>query len=170
MMENQQRLTASNNLLALVLSFFPRTEAKASVVLGLDTAMLSLLGLTAPPIRFLEWYMIFAFIPVGLIIASLVFLYLQLFPQLNGGHDSLIYFREIAKRTESQFIDAFLKQSEDAYLKDLLSQVWRNAEILKKKFDYLKLSVVLLASAILPWLVSLAMFAAKNTELKSLLK
>lgn len=167
---DNQRLAASKDLLTFVLSFFPRVEAKASVVVGLDTAMLSLLGITAPPLKSLEWYMIFAVIPVGLILASLVFLYLQLFPQLDGGHESLIYFREIAKRTESKFIDEFLKQTEDAYVKDLLDQVWRNSEILKKKFDHLKVSVILLASAILPWLAALAMFAAKNTELKSLLK
>lgn len=114
---DNQRLTASKDLLVFVLSFFPRVEAKASVVLGLDTAMLSLLGITAPPIRSFDWSMIFAVIPVTLISASLVFLYLQLFPQLDGGHQSLLYFREIAKRNESQFMDEFLKQSDDAYVK-----------------------------------------------------
>jgi hypothetical protein len=169
-MENQKGLIASKDLLNLVLGFFPRVEAKASVVLGLDTAMLSLLGITAPPIRSFEWSMIFALIPAGLIVASLVFLYLQWSPQLDGGHESLIYFREIARRRESQFIDEFVRQSEDAYMKDVLSQVWRNSEILKKKFDYLKTSFFLTAVALLPWLGSLAMFAAKNTELKTLLR
>ena len=39
-----------------------------------------------------------------MIAASLWFLYRVAFPALDGGHESLIYFREIAKRTESSFI------------------------------------------------------------------
>jgi hypothetical protein len=42
---------------------------------------------------------------------------------LIGGHDSLIYFREIAKRTETAFIEQFQQQSDEAYVKDMLAQV-----------------------------------------------
>jgi hypothetical protein len=168
-MDNTQRLGDAKDQLNLVLGFFPRVDAKASAVLGIDTAMLALLGITAPPLRALEWNMLFAVVPVNLLFASLVVLYMQLFPHLSGGRQSLIYFREIASRTESNFIEEFSKLQEDAYIKDLLSQTWRNAEILKKKFDYLRTACILLGAAFVPWLIALAMFAAKNTELKALI-
>ena len=75
---------------------------------------------------------------------------------------SLVYFREIASRTESKFIDEFMKQTETDHVKDLLGQVWRNSEILKDKFDYLKTAFVFVALAIPPWVVSLVIFAVKT--------
>ena len=52
-----------------------------------------------------------------MIAASLWFLYRVAFPALDGRHESLIYFREIAKPTESNFIDAFTTQDEGARVK-----------------------------------------------------
>ena len=80
------------------------------------------------------------------------------FPSLKGGHDSLIYFREISK-TESKFIEEFVAQSDDAHLKDLLSQVWRNSEILKAKFNHISSAFNWMALAILPWVGSLVLLA-----------
>ena len=76
---------------------------------------------------------------------------------------SLIYFREIAVRTETKFIDEFTKQSSAEHAKDLLAQVWRNSEILKAKFDRLKIAFVFLALSIPPWVVSLVIFSIKTS-------
>jgi hypothetical protein len=168
-MDNAQLLDIAKDQLNRVLGFFPRTEAKASVVLAVDTGMLALLAINAPPIRLLDWYMLFAVIPVLLITISIVHLYWGAFPQLTGGHQSLVYFREIANRTESKFIEEFKAQQLDAYINDLLGQIWRNSEILKEKFDHLKWAFTFLALALIPWLIALAMFAAKNTAATSLL-
>jgi hypothetical protein len=73
-----------------------------------------------------------ALLALALIALSLVFLYQASFPRLVGGRSSLLYFREIAKRKEAAFIDEFSEQSEEAFLKDVLAQVWRNSQILKK--------------------------------------
>jgi len=86
---------------------------------------------------------------------SLCRLYLGAFPSLKGGEESLIYFREIAKKREQPFIDAFIAQTEEAYVKDLLGQVWRNSQILKMKFDHLTSAFNFMAMAIVPWLGSL---------------
>src|ERR1051326_4568405 len=162
-MDNEQLLDIAKDQLDRVLSFFPRAEAKASVVLAVDTGMLALLAINAPPIRALEWYMLFAVIPALLIAISIIRLYLGASPQLEGGHQSLVYFREIAHRTESKFIEEFKAQKTEAHINDLLGQIWRNSEILKVKFDHLRWALTFLALAIIPWLVALVMFAAKNT-------
>src|SRR6266498_3443520 len=73
-----------------------------------------------------------------------------LVPKVAGGWRSLLYFREIAKRKETAFIAEFSEQSEEAYLKDLLAQVWRNSEILKQKYDYIKYSFIVLLCALPP--------------------
>ena len=84
-------------------------------------------------------------------------------PLLKGGADSLIYFREIAKRTEAKFIDEFIAQTDNAHTRDLLGQVWRNSEILKMKYDAIKISFVLSALALIPWTIFLALAAVAHS-------
>ena len=167
--DESQFLTIANEQLNRVLDFFPRGEAKASVVLAVDTGMLALLAINAPPIRALEWYMLFAVIPVLLTTLSIIHLYQGAFPKLKGGPQSLVYFREIANRTESKFIEEFKAQTTDAYINDVLGQVWRNSEILTEKFDHLRWAFTFLALSIVPWIIALAMFAAKHATASSLL-
>lgn len=160
---------AANDQLNRVLGFFPRVDAKASVILSINIGMLALLAVNAPAWREFQWPMLIAALPLVLIGISLVQLYLNAFPQLDGGHDSMVYFREIAKKTEVKYVEEFVKLGEDEYLKDLLSQTWRNSEILKKKFDHVRMAFVFLAWGIAPWLVSLAVFVAYAPQTKSLL-
>ena len=75
----------------------------------------------------------------------------------------MIYFREIAKRTEAKFIDEFMAQSDDAHIRDLLGQAWRNSEILKMKFDAIKIAFILSAIALLPWTAFLALAAVVHS-------
>jgi hypothetical protein len=170
MMDNNQKIEFTKNQLDRVLGFFPRADAKASVVLGIDIGILALLATNAPSPKSFEGYMVFAVIPVFLVVVSLWHLYQGSFPKLEGGTQSLIYFREIANRTESKYLEEFLAVEDDELIKDLLSQIWRNSEILKEKFDHLKLAYIFMASAVVPWAVTLAMFAIKNTAAQTLLK
>lgn len=168
-MEENKIIDLAEKEYSKVLDFFSRVDSRISVLLSINIGMLALLAANTPPIKSLTWEMVFVAIPVLLLGASLVCVYLALFPRLAGGQQSLIYFREIARKTESKFIEEFKAQSEAAYANDLLSQVWRNSEILKMKFDYLKYSFILSAIALIPWLISLAMFVSKNTNLTTLL-
>lgn len=150
--------------LNLVLSFFSRVDAKASVVLAVDTAMAGYLAGRVPSLKMMPYWQtlipLAAFVLIGISIWSL---YKGAFPNLAGGNLSLVYFREIAKRTEAKFIDDFLAQDETVYVKDVLGQVWRNSQILDQKFNHLKRAFVFMALAVLPWAVSLAIFAARAT-------
>jgi hypothetical protein len=153
-----------------VLAFFPRADAKGSVLLAVDTGMLAVLASNSPPSAMFDWWILMALIPIVLLGISLWHLYMGTFPSLEGGHDSLVYFREISKRTESRFIEAFLAQPDDVLLKDLLSQVWRNSEILKTKFDHISSAFNWTALAILPWLGSLLLLAIRYPSRSVLLK
>ena len=90
---------------------------------------------------------------------SLWRLYQGSFPQLEGGNDSLIYFREIAKRTEVQFVEEFNKIFADTLAKDLSGQVWRNSQILSQKFDHLVWAYRFMGFSVIPWVAALALFA-----------
>ena len=89
-------------------------------------------------------------------------LYKEAFPSLEGGQESLLYFNEIAKRTEAKYIERWKSLEESEYLADLLGQVWRNSEILKQKFEHVKWAFYSLALAIVPWLVALAMLTMRT--------
>ena len=169
-MEYKHLSDAAAAQLDRVLAFFPRADAKGSVLLAVDTGMLAVLASNAPPSSSFDWILLLTLLPVALLGISLYHLYKGAFPSLDGGHDSLIYFREISKRTESRFIDAFIAQPDETYLKDLLSQVWRNSEILKQKFNHIGAAFNWTALAILPWLGSLVLLAIHYPSRSVLLK
>ncbi len=151
---------AAEKQLDRVLSFFPRVEAKGSFLFALNTGTLALLALNLRLDDVLVWFLVVPAVGfILLVAASLYFIYRSSFPSLKGGASSLIYFREIAKRTEAKFIDEFVAQKDDAYTRDLLGQVWRNSEILKMKYDAMKVAFILSAIALIPWTVFLALAA-----------
>jgi len=158
-LDSKTRIDITKDQLNRTLSFFSRVDGKASVVLAVDTAMLGLLGANAPPFSEFTWYMAAAAISTALLIGlSLWHIYKEAFPKLDGAEESLIYFRAIAKRKEQRFIEEFLGQSDADYLKDMLSQTWRNSEILTIKFDHIRRAFNCLALSIPPWLITLTLF------------
>jgi hypothetical protein len=166
----QDERKEARDQLSLVLSFFSRVDAKASALLAIDTGMLAVLTSSAPPLATMS---VLSYILAGgtaaMLAGSLWFLYRVAFPSLDGGHQSLIYFREIARGTESNFIDAFTAQDEGLRIKDLLGQVWRNSSILTAKFDALKRAFILMALAIVPWGASLALFSSQHPSVHTLI-
>jgi hypothetical protein len=162
-MEQKTLLSASHDELVLVLSFFPRVDAKASVVLAVDTGMVGYLSAHLPGLDSMRWWEFLApACTIALLAWSFWYLYKGAFPQLKGGEGSLVYFREVAGRTETKFVDEFMAQQESAYIKDILGQAWRNSQILKEKFDDLKLAFILMAIAVLPWAISLSNFGLRK--------
>jgi pycsar effector protein len=156
--------SVAKDQLNLVLSFFSRVDAKASVVLAVDTAMAGYLAGRMPSLKAMPYWQTLIPLTAFLLIGNSIWnLYKGAFPNLEGGNLSLVYFREIAKRTEAKFIDEFLAQDDTGYVKDVLGQVWRNSEILTEKFKHLKVAFIFMALAVLPWAVSLAIFAARAT-------
>jgi pycsar effector protein len=167
-MDQHNPSESARDQLNRVLGFFPRVDAKASVVFAVNTGMLAFLAAKVPPLDLLNWWEIaIPALAIVLLSVSLWQLYKGAFPKLEGGNMSLVYFREIAGRTEAKFIEEFKKQSESDLINDLLGQAWRNSVILREKFDHLKMAFVFLALAIPPWVVSLVMFTIKTATSKA---
>lgn len=66
-----------------------------------------------------------------------------------------MYFGEIAKRTEVDFIEKYGSAPEEQLKRDLLGQVWRNAEIVTAKYRHLKQASAGVAAGLAPWLAIL---------------
>ncbi|MGY3590140.1 hypothetical protein ACVIGB_010277 [Bradyrhizobium sp. USDA 4341] len=148
-----------------VLSFFPRVESKASFLFAVDAALLGVLAVNVQKEDFSIWYAALAAISASAFFClSLYFVYRCIFPSLAGGHASLIFFREIAKLREPEYLQAIKSVTDDQLLDDLLGQVWRNSEILGKKFDHIKIAFVLTGTGLLPWLTFLVSAALNHTQ------
>lgn len=144
--------------LDLVLGFFGRADAKLSVVLTLSVAMLGFFATKVTPISGLSQLASVMAVVYLVIFAAVAWnLYQGYFANLDGGHNSLVYFSEIAKRTESAFIDQYLAASDGDLAKDVLGQVWRNSQILAARFGYVSAAQKLWALSLFPWLVFLGL-------------
>ncbi len=161
-MNNLDSINAARDQLNRTLTFFSRVDAKASVILGVDTGLLAVLATRAFPYATLRW----EWIPIGLTLIALStsfwHLFKEAFPVLKGGDGSALYFREVAKQTEAKYFETWKNLSDEQYLNELLGQVWRNSEILKQKFDHMRWAFYSLAVAIVPWVVSLALLTYRT--------
>lgn len=164
-MDNDNLIAAAKDELQLVLSFFPRVESRSSVVLVIDTSMAAFLAASAPPLHSFSLSMAaMGIVTLVLLAVSIGFLYAGSAPNLRGGEGSLVYFGEISKHREHKFIETFAAQTERDYANDLLGQAWRNAKILGVKFLCLKWAFRFMALGILPWLVTLLLFANSGSH------
>lgn len=159
-MATDASVSDARNQLDLVLSFFSRVDAKLSTVLAINTGMLGALGAMVPPIQTASWPMAIAPALTAILLGlSYFFLYRGGFPVTKGGYASLIYFKNIAERNEASFITAYTNLSTEELRSDILAQVWRNSEILSAKFKCLRSAFVAMALGVLPWMISLCVFA-----------
>jgi len=169
-MNDEQRVKDSRDQLNVVMSFFGRVDSKLSTVTAINTAMLAALSASFPPLGSMKWWMWISPAATAFMLAlGYVQLYRGSFPTLVGGHSSLIYFREIARRTEANFVAEYrAAQDANSLASDVLGQVWRNSEILVLKYNALKCAFTLMALAVMPWVISLATFAIVKSNLRLL--
>lgn len=145
------------NQLDRVLGFFPRVEGRISTLFGANTLILAIaaLNLSAGDLRL--WYVVMpALILISALLVSYFHLYKANFPDVTGGEGSLVFFKEVQKRTEANYLANFLACSEDDYQKDLLGQVWRNSCILCDKYERVKHAIKATAFSIIPFIIFLA--------------
>jgi hypothetical protein len=155
-MDSSERIAAASSQLDRVLGFFPRVDNKISALFAVNVGMLTVLVLNFSAKDVYVWYLVLLGVLVVLGLgASLVLLYTASFPQLAGGEQSLVYFREIAKRTESNFIQEARECDPNKQLTDLLGQVWRNSQILRIKYDRTKWAFIATAITLPIWLAQL---------------
>lgn len=154
--DDRHRLEVSERQLALVQSFIPRIDGKVSALFAIVSAQLAVAALNLTAADLPRWYVTIP-LAVFLITAATVYinLYRCAYPHLDGGHNSLVYFAEIAKRREADYIKEYTAISVADLTNDICGQIWRNSEIVSCKFKYLKTATQFAMFSIVPWVILL---------------
>lgn len=146
-----------------VQSFIPRIDARVSSLFAITSGQiaLSLINLSVDDLD--GWFMVLCLL-IFLTCAAwtVVNLYQCTHPNLEGGEKSLIYFAEIAKLQEEEYINKIASASKENLQDDLLRQIWRNSQIVSLKYASLKRAGSSIIFGTLPWAVLLAGSSIKN--------
>lgn len=152
--ENKIQRAESN--LQRKLDWISRHDNRIAFVTGIIIAMLGVLTSASSNV---DTWAYLSYISFGLcatlLCLSLFFIYKSQYPRTKSQNTSLIYFDTVAEMKYDEFKRKSLATTDQEYLDDLLCQIHINAQILKSKFAALKTSLILLGTAIIPWMVSI---------------
>ena len=141
-----------------ILGFFARVEAKASFLFAVNSALLGSLAVHVQKTDFERLANLASLVvALTLIGLSFYFVYRCSFPNLHGGNSSLIYFAEIAKLREQEYLKSFRTLSADEFADDALAQAWRNSQILTEKFHAIRIAFILTGLGLAPWALFLVL-------------
>lgn len=160
MTSESQRIEQAKWLFERTLSWIATADIKVGVAVAIDTAMLAALAaaftVSEPPARS-AWSYVALFAAGGGLVAAIFCAGLAAIPRVRGPVSSLIYFGRIAERPAEDFIAAFKKLDDGAFLEDLTTQIHRNAQIASEKHEWVRLSILWSFLAGVPWLVAIAL-------------
>jgi phosphoglycerol transferase MdoB-like AlkP superfamily enzyme len=155
-MNIDSKISQAETNLQRKLEWVGRHDSKIVFVTGIIIAMLGLLTSASSKIdKWSFWiYVVFGVTALFLFV-SLFFVYRSQYPKTFSSNSSLNYFGTIAELKFDEFKRRTKQATDDEYLDDLLCQIHINSKVLKLKFQFLKISLVLLGSSVIPWLICL---------------
>ncbi|WP_439478124.1 Pycsar system effector family protein [Brevundimonas sp.] len=146
-------------------AFFGRVEGKASFLLGINLALLGSVAVATPLATLWSPANICGLIAAALLGFSTVNLYAAFYPHLANPQTSALYFADIANLTADDYRARVRDASPEDRANDALCQVWRNAQILEKKFRRSRSAFLLTAAGVPFWLALLALSVARSGAL-----
>jgi hypothetical protein len=138
--------------LARQLAWIAAADAKTGPVLTVNTAALGALAAVALPLG--AWTVAQSFFGVAAVVLlalSFIHVFVASFPRTDGPVGSMVFFGEITRRSEAEFLAAMAPLDPEAYRVDLARQCYRNAQIAGQKFRHVKLATTFLLLALIPW-------------------
>lgn len=143
--------------------FFPRIDVKLSTLFAITSGQIAVSAVNLSPGDLKCWWIV---VPLVVFLLTAAWIMLNLYncayPHLKGGHKSLLYFNEIAKLREVEYIKKVLDVSEEEYFSDVAGQIWRNSEIVCLKYKYLKFATISSMLSLIPWLLLLLSVSVTN--------
>lgn len=143
--------------------FFPRIDAKLSALFAITSGQIAVVALNLNPNDMTKWWIV---VPLAAFFVAACWVFVNLYrcayPHLEGGNASLVYFSEIAKLRESEYIDRITAVSEADHRTDVAGQIWRNSEIVSAKYGYLKIATVTAILSLIPWTIVLVATSLTN--------
>ena len=146
----------TKEILLLQLNWIKTADNKIPPLFAINTAMLGVVATLIPDIN--NWDVssaIFTSMSLVPLVGSIVCLALAAFPRLNGPKNSIVFFSGITSRTEDVFIAAISDMTVETLNRDMLQQIYRNAEIAGSKYTYIKKSMLLSFASIPLWFTSI---------------
>lgn len=146
-------------------AFFGRVEGKASFLFAINLALLGSVAVATP---FKD-----PFSPAGvcgliaglLLVFSMVNLYAAFYPHLANPRPSVLYFADISRMTAADYMARVRSDTPAGRADDALCQLWRNAQILDKKFKRSLSGFILTGAAIPFWLWLIALTVMRTGKL-----
>lgn len=145
----------SKAALSLQHDWIKSADAKVPPLFAINAAMLGVIAALLPDIN--NWDIqaaIFTLLSIVPLVGSVICLALTTFPRLSGPVGSVVFFSGITARTEDEFISEVTNMPDEILINDMLQQIYRNAEIAKSKYTFIKKSMVLSFSSLPLWFIS----------------
>lgn len=161
-------LTAALGQLDRFQTFFGRVEAKASFLLAVDLALLGSVAVAIPVKDLGSVAGVTGLIAATFLSFSLINLYAAFYPHLKNPRTSLIFFADIADLTADEYKAKIRAASPNDMADDALCQVWRNAQILDKKFKRSRSAFLLTAAALPFWIAVLSLATLRSGAIPGL--
>lgn len=157
---------AAERNLVQVHSFFTRIDARVSAIFAITSGQIAVVTLNITFENILS-SAVFVFLVLYLICAfgALFNLYWCTYPDLIGGEKSLIFFGEIAKQAEVEFVKDYMEADLETLRHDVVRQIWRNSVIVKKKYEFLRVATLCTGISVVPWTILLACLSANAGKL-----
>lgn len=151
-------------ILSLNISWIKSADSKIPAFIAINTAMLGVIASILP--KATEWSILLAIITCFtsiLLLGSLVCLIISSFPRLDGPKGSYIYFGGITEIDKEKYITTLIAGVTPDLLKDIATQCYRNAEIAKIKFNYIRWATILIYVTIPFFLLTISLlYGAKQ--------
>jgi hypothetical protein len=168
-MDLEKRLGLAERQLAFVQSFFSRVDARMTALFAIVTGQAAFLASSIHAVDFKDTYSVVATFSFMLMAAIATHeLYQCAYPNLKGGERSLVYFSEIAKLREVEFLSEYTAVSEQKLLEDIVGQIWRNSQILSAKYVALKRATIAVGIGVAPWLIAIGKLSYNYGHLPAL--
>lgn len=155
-MNIENKITQAEENLQRKLEWIGRHDSRTVFITGIIIAMLGLLASASSKIE--NWtFLLYAIFGLAalLLFISLFFIYKTQYPKTFSSNTSLNYFGTIADMKFDEFKRRTKQATDEDYFDDLLCQIHNNSQILKMKFQFLKISLIFLGVAVIPWLISI---------------
>lgn len=154
--EHERRVASAQYRLNSVVEWVPRIDNRLTMLLGINTALTATALIVAPEIhRWSGWTIAVLAVTAVFLGVSFTNVYLATFPRLKGPKDSLTYFQSIQGMDLEEYRSATGLETESEYLRDLVEQIHRNAQIVAEKFRNLKWAFRFTLLSVIPWIATL---------------
>jgi hypothetical protein len=159
----KDRLTTAQWILERNLAWIAAADAKVAIIVTLNVAMLGGLAATFgwSEAHRTSWTYIASTMAVILSGSGVFCAAMAMFPRTKGPIQSLLFAVPVAGMKLPDYQAALKDQSDEQLLDDWVSQVHRNAEIAKTKFEWVRVAMIWSFLGVPAWVVGIGVMLSK---------